>query len=120
MKLTPIVLEYQPDLDCTLALIHDGEEVKVVKLTDADINDLEHQIQKYKKLKEGTAQVNQVDVVKGIKPSQEPEQEEKITIPSKLYQGFMHLETENKKLKKRVRMLENFINRQTNKPTQDE
>lgn len=90
IKLTPIVLEYQKDLGCTLAVTHtDDGYTKVIKLSQEELVELKNQADKI--------------IAKRIKT--DGDNSDTLTISSSLYQGFMKLAAENEKLKTANKLL---------------
>lgn len=90
IKLTPIVLEYQKDLGCTLAVTHtDDSSSQVIKLSQEELVELKNQADRI--------------ITKRIKP--DGDKSDTVTISSSLYQGFIKLSAENDKLKTANKLL---------------
>lgn len=97
-KLSPIILDYQRDLNKTIVILHGDKKNPVLALTTEELANLYHQAQRSLKAAKGELKANAVDAVKGIKPTKTKEDKDTITISSKLYQNLNKVMVDNKKL----------------------
>lgn len=98
-RISPIALQYQPDLKKTLVTINGKNGIAVVKLTDEELASLYYNVKASYKARKGDIPKETVDAVKGIKPQLKPEKAKTVTISSKLYQEYKELYIKDKKLK---------------------
>ena len=67
-RISPIALQYQPDLKKTLVTINGKNGIAVVKLTDEELASLYYDVKASYKARKGDIPKETVDGVKGIKP----------------------------------------------------